>query len=368
MKIAIHARFKLASSNGVDRTIEGHIRHFSGAGHQVTLLTFKKPNNEALSVLKGLGVDYVVLPTFLPSLVLKLWVVRSKFDLLWLHSVFTPFNWVVFLTLGCPWITTPNGGYSPGQIAYKRPRIKALALKLIERRMLGEALFMHVLSKNERDQVNLIAPDATCVIAPNGCSPPSGAPSLQNIDLFHFLFIGRLAWMHKGLDLTLEALKQCKTTTDWRFDIVGAGTEKEIKYLTNIISGTPTADRVIFHGALYGKGKEDHLKRANVFVHTSRWEGMPFSVIEALSQGIPVLVTPGTNMADLIKKYDAGWIAQEDEIAETIKVILEASESELSIKGGNAQELVREELAWNKIGSALLEAVDQNLANAKKYP
>ena len=35
----------------------------------------------------------------------------------------------------------------------------------------------------------------------------------------------------------------------------------------------------------------------DLFIHTFRFEGHPIAVLEALSYGIPCLLTPGTNMA-----------------------------------------------------------------------
>lgn len=327
------------------------------AGHKITLITFEEPNPEAAYELRSLGVTTIKLPAFLPLAFLRLWSLRFKFDILWLHSVFTPRNWLAFLTLDCPWITTPNGGYSPGQIAYKRPHLKSLALKLVEQRMLEKALFVHVLSENERKQVHISAPSATCVIAPNGCNPPTKRPLVQTSGPTRFLFIGRLAWMHKGLDRFLNALKQVDSSVEWKFDIVGPGSAEEIDFLKGICANSSIEERVIFHGPLYGTEKDALVHRCNVFVHTSRWEGMPFSVIEALSLGLPVLITPGTNMTDMVGKYDAGWVANENDIVSAINKILNADPSILAAKGRNAQVLVREELDWNKIAKFLLEEI-----------
>ena len=47
-----------------------------------------------------------------------------------------------------------------------------------------------------------------------------------------------------------------------------------------------------------------------IFVLTSRFEGHPMGLIEALSYGLPSLVTTGTNMAKEIESNNAGWIAE----------------------------------------------------------
>ena len=72
-------------------------------------------------------------------------------------------------------------------------------------------------------------------------------------------------------------------------------------------------------------------------------------VIEALSYGVPCLVTKGTNMADDIKESDAGWTCDtsKEELIEAIKQMLSQKE-ELSKLGKNARELSNK-YSWEKI-------------------
>ena len=50
----------------------------------------------------------------------------------------------------------------------------------------------------------------------------------------------------------------------------------------------------------------DPLKN-DVFIRTSRFEGLPLGILEALSLGLPCLVTKGTNLDELVNNYNAGW-------------------------------------------------------------
>ena len=49
------------------------------------------------------------------------------------------------------------------------------------------------------------------------------------------------------------------------------------------------------------------LTQADAFIMTSRFEGLPMGMIEALAYGLPVLATQGTNLADVVDAADAGW-------------------------------------------------------------
>jgi glycosyltransferase involved in cell wall biosynthesis len=52
-----------------------------------------------------------------------------------------------------------------------------------------------------------------------------------------------------------------------------------------------------------------HLRRARMAVVPSRWENFPNTCIEAMSSGLPVLVSPSGGMAEMIEDGRTGWIA-----------------------------------------------------------
>ena len=57
-------------------------------------------------------------------------------------------------------------------------------------------------------------------------------------------------------------------------------------------------DIVFYHyGAVFGKVKEKVLLDNDFFILTSRLEGHPMALIEALSYGLPCLVTQGSRLS-----------------------------------------------------------------------
>ena len=61
-------------------------------------------------------------------------------------------------------------------------------------------------------------------------------------------------------------------------------------------------------GAIYGEGKLEQFVKCDYFIHTSRYEGMPMAVLEALSFGIPCIVTDKTNMEEIINEANGGFV------------------------------------------------------------
>lgn len=110
-----------------------------------------------------------------------------------------------------------------------------------------------------------------------------GDPSTGNSK--RFLTIGRFTPLHKGIDLLIEAFHLfSQKNSDWCLDIVGEGREEK-KY-RNLISQYHLEDRITIHPFTYQI--QNYYSKAQVYVLSSRWEGMPLVLVEAMSHGLPV--------------------------------------------------------------------------------
>ncbi|MCR4808826.1 MAG: glycosyltransferase [Prevotella sp.] len=101
-----------------------------------------------------------------------------------------------------------------------------------------------------------------------------------------FLTIGRFTYMHKGIDLLIEAFRLfAQRNTDWNLDIVGEGYEEQ-KY-REAIARYGLEQRITIHP--FTKQIQSFYQQAQVYVLSSRWEGMPLVLVEAMSHGLPVV-------------------------------------------------------------------------------
>ena len=144
---------------------------------------------------------------------------------------------------------------------------------------------------------------------------PNGIACRSSVKTFHdhrieCVFIGRIDIYHKGLDLLLSACSQISPelkAANVRISIYGDGNCRDISTVNTMIESKRLSDIVFLRGPVYEKQKETILDNSDVFILTSRFEGLPMGVLEALSYGLPVLITQGTNMCDAIDKHHAGW-------------------------------------------------------------
>jgi glycogen(starch) synthase len=87
-----------------------------------------------------------------------------------------------------------------------------------------------------------------------------------------------------------------------------------------------------------------HRARARIAVVPSRWENFPYSCIEAMASGLPVLVSPDGGMAEMIEDGRTGWVAAGSDsvsLATALGRALSASPESLAAMGAAAAESIR---------------------------
>lgn len=159
-------------------------------------------------------------------------------------------------------------------------------------------------------------------IVPNGFDTPSVVKTSFCSEGIKAIFIGRLDIYHKGIDLLLDAITEAhKELKDSGFSLNIYGPHRyDYENIKNEIETRGITDIASVNGEISGKEKEQAILDSDLFIMTSRFEGHPMGLIEALAYGLPCLVTPGTNMLEEVKKADAGWVCEGN--VESIKDIL----------------------------------------------
>jgi glycosyltransferase involved in cell wall biosynthesis len=114
----------------------------------------------------------------------------------------------------------------------------------------------------------------------------SGNPSQGNSK--RFLTVGRFTPLHKGIDLLIEAFHLfAQKNHEWMLDIVGEGKE-EPKYRA-LINKYELEDRITIHP--FTNQIQNYYSNAQVYVLSSRWEGMPLVLVEAMSHRLPIVTS-----------------------------------------------------------------------------
>lgn len=103
-----------------------------------------------------------------------------------------------------------------------------------------------------------------------------------------FLAIGRLSHQTKGFDLLIEAFAQFRLKHDgWILDIIGEGPEEPL--LRNLIRKHRMENSIKIHP--FTQNIASYYSASDVFILSSRWEGFPLVLCEAMSMGLPVIAS-----------------------------------------------------------------------------
>jgi len=268
--------------------------------------------------------------------------------------------------IGIPYIITLHGNLIEEARNYHKYR-KLIAINFLLLKYLKGASVIHALGEKEAKDASSITPEAKIVIIPNGINDDyldfANSIDCKNncnyLQGFIFLFLGRLDVHHKGLDLLLESIS--KIASDFRRNnakllLTGPFNSKRDRTMVlNFISRFQLNDIVIITGPKYGKDKINTLSSCDVFIHTSRYEGMPMAILEAMSFAKPCIITPNTNIAEYIEKTNSGWITKPNpnSIAKKIRNVLKTSYYERKKMGDNAKNLVNEQFRLSKTVNSL---------------
>lgn len=198
-----------------------------------------------------------------------------------------------------------------------RGRLKSAYLRLV-RPVLPRNLTVHLFSEQERTGVHQHLPGVPIDTAPAGVFPPApgfaGVP--RSIDEGYLLFFGRNDVHQKGIDRLIRGYSVARMNgLELPLVIAGAEHAGSSRILQELAA--ELCVEVDFRGELSEPEKWSLLAGARALVFLSRWDGPPRPIREALAVGTPVVVSNGTNMAELVAGCDAGTVAGDspDQIA-----------------------------------------------------
>lgn len=254
-----------------------------------------------------------------------------------------------------PYVIIPHGELNI-EAQHKKHVKKLVANLLLFNSFINGAAAIQCLSQRELDTTHF---GKNKFIGTNGINIPEKKKSTFNIDSIKFVYIGRLDAYHKGLDLMIEAIKcvaDLMRENRCTFHLYGPDLNGRFQHVTDLIHEANVEDIVSLNPAVSGNEKERILLDADVFIQTSRFEGMPMGILEALSYGIPCFITEGTTLGSFIREYNSGWVADTSVkgISHMLSKIL-SDKKVLMTKSKNAIKTVENNFSWDNIAEKAIE-------------
>ena len=259
----------------------------------------------------------------------------------------------------------PRGMLAPWSLRQKRIK-KFLMWWVIWKRILDDSIFLHMLNKAEAELIVPLGLRCPIKIFPNGTFVESSINGQQETDNLirrvpelrthpFVLFLSRLHYV-KGLDFLLEAFAiVSKENPDARLLIAGpdSGFGDEAR---RMIERYGIQSSVYMVGPLYGQAKSSALALAKCFCLPSRQEGFSMAILEALSAGLPVVITHSCHFPE-VAEVGAGKTVDQSpkQIAEALLTFLEDKEKH-SVASKAGRQLVASRYQWRTIAEKTLHA------------
>jgi poly(glycerol-phosphate) alpha-glucosyltransferase len=239
---------------------------------------------------------------------------------------------------------------------------KKLAAWLYENAHLHGAQCLHALCDAEEAQMREVGFRNPICVIPNGVALPEhddGGPApwagIIPTDADVMLFLGRLH-PKKNLPALIEAWSRVSRAGNWHLAIAGWDQLGHQAVLTALTERLGIAQRVHFLGPLFGAEKTRALRRAHAFVLPSLSEGLPMSVLEAWSHGLPVLKTAACNLPEGFRAGAAARLSLDPEgMAHDLERFLRKDRSELRRMGCNGRDLAAEHFSWSAVAQQILD-------------
>ncbi len=371
MKIAMLGQKRIPSrEGGVEIVVEELATRMAAAGHDVTCYNRrghhvggKDFDTETRSQYKGvrlksvLTIDKKGLAAMTSSFFASIRAAFGPYDvvhfhaegpcaMLWLPKLFG--KRCVATIHGIDWQRAKWGGFASKYIRFGEKVAARHSDQLI------------VLSKAVQDYFQETYGRKT-VFIPNGVCKPVIRQADEITRKFglqkdsYILFLGRIV-PEKGVRYLVEAFKQVDTSKKL---VIAGGSSDTQEFLDELKQLAGTDDRIVFTGFVQGQLLEELYSNAYIYTLPSDLEGMPLSLLEAMSFGNCCLTSDIAECAEVVEDkavtFSKGSI---EDLRDKLQGLCDSPETVAGYKAG-ASRFICEKYSWDEI-------VGQTLALYKK--
>jgi glycosyltransferase involved in cell wall biosynthesis len=198
-------------------------------------------------------------------------------------------------------------------------------LSLILKRIMCLPNAVVVLSKLDKTKYERFVSRKALFLIPNAVAVNDYSyKSSKNFNetFLNIVYIGRLV-IEKGVLDVIEAigiLRRNEKYFNIKFQIAGSGPDEKI--FKKKVLELKLQKEIFFHGPILGLEKIKFWQNAHIFVFPTYSEGLPYTILESLSSGTPILTTRVGGIPDAVEENKQGIFVKPKnprDIAQTLK-------------------------------------------------
>lgn len=293
---------------------------------------------------------------------------------IWMHPSRSVLQWAC--CTGRPHVVSPHGMLDAWAVRNSKLK-KRLAGFLYEHEHLRTAAALHALGASEAAAIQSFGLRRPIHVIPNGIDSPPDKPvppapwrAMLPPPTRVMLFIGRLH-PKKNILAFLQAWVAARrlrpAVVNWRLIIAGWDQGGYGAALQAAIQELRLFDDVLLLGPLFGSEKDAAFRNAAAFVLPSVSEGLPMTVLEAWSYGIPVLMTEACNLGE---GFVTGAARRLDlapgRMAEDLSAFLSLPPEELRVMGRRGRVWMERDFTWAGVAQRMTEIYCRLIEGAER--
>ncbi|MEA5553514.1 glycosyltransferase [Anabaena cylindrica UHCC 0172] len=366
---------------GPTQVVLNLVRALRSEGVDVEIATTNDDDGLLLDVPLSGCVEYRGLPVwffppaarikaFLPSPVFTQWLWKNikNYDVLDNHYLFSylPSCAAVFAQWQrVPYTVRTMGQLTPWALAQSKLK-KQVYSYLIEKRNLNNAAAIHCTSVGEMEDAIAFGVKPPKIVLPLGVNSPTLIGDAKSQLQYRYnvaqevpiiLFLSRLHYK-KRPELLIQTLGELrKQEQNFHLLIAGSGEDTYVQSLQKMVASVNITNQTSFVGFVSGYEKDLLLQGADLFVLPTYSENFGIALAEAMVSGLPIITTPGVQIAPEIEEAEAGIIV-EGEI-ESLKSAIAHLLNNPQLReqmGQNGRLLALQRYSWQTVAKQLASA------------
>ncbi|MFN0088692.1 MAG: glycosyltransferase family 4 protein [Acidimicrobiales bacterium] len=288
-----------ARYGGVERAVEELAARLVERGHEVTAFNPWRRGSPGLAEHRGIRLRYVPaaggkhLSNLTQSLASSALTLSGRYDIVHYHALGPCLTAPVARLRAANRVVVTLQGRDDQRAKWSRPAQAVLSSAA----WLAAKVPHEAIAVSRQLQEDFIREfDRRTTHIPNGVAAPGPAPALapgQGPERFgltpgqYLVNVGRLV-PEKAMDQLITAYRD--VPTDLRLAVVGGSshTEEYVQRLHRLAERDP---RIVLTGPVYGAEVDSLFRNAAGYVMPSLLEGLPLSLLEGISYGLPVVVS-----------------------------------------------------------------------------
>ncbi|MBP7175223.1 MAG: glycosyltransferase family 4 protein [Thermoclostridium sp.] len=354
MRIAMIGQKGIPSRmGGVEIHVEELAKRLVRQGHSVTVYCRKTYCQELKPVHEGINLKYIPsintkhLDAIIYSVLATFHALLHGFDVFHFHALGPSTAAFLPRLLGKKVVCTIHG------LDWQRDKWGGFARKYLQ---LGEACIAKFADTAITVSENLVSYfrhkyKKEAVFIPNGVNIPDIKPADLITSVYglkkndYILYLGRLV-PEKGIHYLIDAYSRLKPSMKL---VIAGGSSHTTEYVEQIHEMAAGCENILFTGFVQGEVLEELFSNAWLYVLPSDLEGMPISLLEAMSYGQACLVSDIEENKAVVGKHGFYFSqGNANSLYQVLKQLVSGNQSLEMVKASSVS-YVRENFSWDDV-------------------